>query len=102
MKNHRVKYSRHQSILHWWKFGQKYWFMKYKWKDNLTGDLMAGVTMAIIQIPQGTFKFMFWRCSGSFLIDILGSPNLTSLISLPFLARTALFFVLPGVRFGLL
>ena len=67
MKNHRVKYSRHQSILHWWKFGQKYWFMKYKWKENLTGDLMAGVTMAIIQIPQGTFKFMFWRCRGKFI-----------------------------------
>jgi hypothetical protein len=32
----------------------------------------------------------------------LGSPNLTSLISLPFLAKTALFFDFPGVRFGLL
>jgi|TARA_R100000084_G_scaffold85155_1_gene40218 hypothetical protein len=37
-----------------------------------------------------------------FLIVILLSPYLTSLTSLPFLARTALFLALPGVRFGLL
>ena len=36
-----------------WTFGGNYWFLKYKWKENLSGDLIAGVTMAIIQIPQG-------------------------------------------------
>ena len=35
-------------------FGTKFWFLNYKWKENLSGDLMAGATMAIIQIPQGT------------------------------------------------
>tara|TARA_R100000278_G_scaffold64937_1_gene52114 strand:+ start:907 stop:1143 length:237 start_codon:yes stop_codon:yes gene_type:complete len=33
---------------------------------------------------------------------MFGSPNRTSLISEPFLARTADFFDFPGVRFGLL
>ena len=33
--------------------GSKYWLLKYKWKENLSGDLVAGATMAIIQIPQG-------------------------------------------------
>ena len=36
-----------------WTFGGNYWFLKYKWKENLSGDVIAGVTMAIIQIPQG-------------------------------------------------
>ena len=60
MKNHLAKNGRHQKILHWWRFGHKYWFLKYKWKDNLSGDLMAGVTMAIIQIPQGMLKCTFY------------------------------------------
>jgi len=42
------------------------------------------------------------RAGWSFLIDMLGSPNLTSLIWSPFLAKTALFFGFPGVRLGLL
>ena len=33
--------------------GSNYWLLKYKWKENLSGDLVAGATMAIIQIPQG-------------------------------------------------
>lgn len=37
-----------------------------------------------------------------FLIFIFGSPNLTSLTWSPFLAKTADFFLAPGVRFGLL
>ena len=36
-----------------WTFGGNYWFLKYKWKENLSGDVIAGMTMAIIQIPQG-------------------------------------------------
>ncbi len=35
-------------------------------------------------------------------MDIFESPNRTSLISEPFLAKTALFFDFPGVRLGLL
>ena len=40
-------------------FGANYWFLKYKWKENLCGDLVAGVTMAIIQIPQGILKLNY-------------------------------------------
>ena len=45
----------------------------------------------------------FLRLPGcAFLMVMFGSPNRTSLTSLPFLAKTALFLGLPGVRFGLL
>ena len=59
MTNHRVKIGRKQRMHTWCRFGPKYWFLKYKWKENLSGDLIAGVTMAIIQIPQGKLYFLF-------------------------------------------
>lgn len=42
------------------------------------------------------------RPGWSFFMDMFWSPNLTIFISLPFFARTALFFAFPGVLFGLL
>ena len=53
MVNRRIKSNRLQSVYRYKIFGGNYWFLKYKWKKNLSGDLMAGITMAIIQIPQG-------------------------------------------------
>ena len=62
MTNHRVIIGRRQKTYHWWSFGKSYWFLKYKWKDNLSGDLIAGITMAIIQIPQGNFAIsVIWH-----------------------------------------
>ena len=46
-----------------WTFGGNYWFLKYKWKENLSGDVIAGVTMAIIQIPQGKTDNLGFCCS---------------------------------------
>lgn len=40
-------------------FGANYWFLNYKWRENLSGDLVAGATMAIIQIPQGILKLNY-------------------------------------------
>ena len=31
------------------------WIFNYKWRQDMISDLMAGATMAIIQIPQGQF-----------------------------------------------
>ena len=53
MVSHRVKSNRSRSAYRHSVFGGNYWFLKYKWKESLSGDLMAGITMAIIQIPQG-------------------------------------------------
>ena len=38
----------------------KYWFLTYKWRENLSGDLVAGLTMAIIQIPQGIRSYILF------------------------------------------
>ena len=56
--NHRVKNNRSRRTCRWI-IGGNYWFLKYKWKQDLSGDLIAGVTMAIIQIPQGIVKTFF-------------------------------------------
>jgi len=29
------------------------WLPKYNWKEDLTKDLIAGFTVAVMQIPQG-------------------------------------------------
>ena len=59
MTNQRVKIEKKLRMYNWCRFGHNYWFLKYKWKEYLTGDLIAGVTMAIIQIPQGNIIIPF-------------------------------------------
>lgn len=29
------------------------WLPNYKWKDNILGDVAAGITVAVMHIPQG-------------------------------------------------
>lgn len=31
------------------------WLPAYKWKENLHGDLVAGITVGIMVVPQGKF-----------------------------------------------
>lgn len=30
------------------------WFSAYNWKTDLLGDIIAGITVAVMHIPQGT------------------------------------------------
>lgn len=30
-----------------------YWIRKYKWRDYVLSDIISGITVAIMQIPQG-------------------------------------------------
>lgn len=29
------------------------WLFSYDWKDNILGDIVAGITVAVMHIPQG-------------------------------------------------
>jgi len=62
--------------------------------------LAENLSFAVSQLCRA-LKFDL-RAGWSFLIDMFGSPKRTNLIWSPFLAKTALFFDLPGVRLGLL
>jgi len=40
------------------------WLPEYEWKEKITSDIVAGVTVAVMHIPQGnttfiTFNFAF-------------------------------------------
>ena len=51
-----MKGSTSRKLLPYWMLSNTYWFLTYKWRENLSGDLVAGLTMAIIQIPQGVYS----------------------------------------------
>jgi hypothetical protein len=34
------------------------WLPKYDWKTNITSDIVAGVTVAVMHIPQGNSTFV--------------------------------------------
>ena len=36
------------------------WLYNYKWKINIVKDITAGVTVAVMHIPQGTFLLPFY------------------------------------------
>ena len=58
--------------------------------------------LPVLPWPAERAQYDFFRAGWSFLIDSDGSPNRTSFTLLPFFAKTADFFLPPGVRFGLL
>jgi MFS superfamily sulfate permease-like transporter len=35
------------------------WLPKYEWKQNLMGDAMAGLTIAVVHVPQGRLYTLF-------------------------------------------
>lgn len=38
------------------------WLYNYEWKQNILGDTIAGVTVAVMHIPQGMFyKYIFFQ-----------------------------------------
>lgn len=45
------------------------WLPKYSVKNNLAGDLSAGVTVAVMHIPQGIYIFVTCYCVS--LIELL-------------------------------
>lgn len=34
------------------------WLPKYSIRNNLMGDIIAGITVAVMHIPQGKFRFV--------------------------------------------
>jgi hypothetical protein len=37
------------------------WLPKYEWKKNITSDIVAGFTVAIVHIPQGNTSFVIFN-----------------------------------------
>ncbi|XP_017302587.1 solute carrier family 26 member 10-like isoform X2 [Diaphorina citri] len=36
------------------------WLPKYKWKSDLSQDIVSGVTIAVVHIPQGNYYYFFF------------------------------------------
>lgn len=34
------------------------WLPKYDWKNSLTSDVVGGITVGVLQIPQGEWSFL--------------------------------------------
>jgi len=34
------------------------WLFSYDWKNNIIGDIVAGITVAVMHIPQGAMQWL--------------------------------------------
>lgn len=46
------------------------WLPKYKLRKWILGDIVAGLTVGIVHIPQGKLLFHFWGCLKQSFIDL--------------------------------
>lgn len=51
------------------------WLFHYKWKEDFFGDVVAGVTVAIMHIPQGT-NLRLWKINWTISFFIQNSSTL--------------------------
>ncbi|KAK9504726.1 hypothetical protein O3M35_010992 [Rhynocoris fuscipes] len=64
------------------------WLPKYRWKDNVLLDVIAGVTLMFINVPQGlAFSILanvdlmyglYTCCFGAFIYSVLGTAHISS------------------------
>lgn len=47
------------------------WLFNYEWKKDIVGDVIAGVTVAVMHIPQGTFFYNLYCLLHDFFITVL-------------------------------